>query len=207
MTNTAKRLLTSGALVAVFVAAAYFGLIRWLAVAIATGMCAEVIICKIRTKTKCSVVHYSLFIVYCSLFIGAAYAVGAKPGIMLLLLMIIAAADTGAWFFGRLIGGDKMWENLSKGKTWSGQIAGILCGTMAGVMYGLLPEDVFLPSLMWIGMGVALLSQYGDLAASAIKRRFGIKDFGNYLPGHGGLTDRFDGWILVLPVIWLATQG
>jgi phosphatidate cytidylyltransferase len=69
----------------------------------------------------------------------------------------------------------------------------------------MLGTDVFLPSLMWIGIGVALLSQYGDLAASGIKRKLGVKDFGNILPGHGGLTDRFDGWIFVLPIIWLAT--
>jgi phosphatidate cytidylyltransferase len=60
---------------------------------------------------------------------------------------------------------------------------------------------------MWIGIAVSLLSQYGDLAASAIKRKLGAKDFGNILPGHGGLADRFDGWIFVLPVAWLATQG
>ena len=71
------------------------------------------------------------------------------------------------------------------------------------VMYGLLGTDTFMPQLMWIGISVALLSQYGDLTASWIKRRMGIKDFGNILPGHGGLLDRFDGWIYVLPIIWL----
>jgi phosphatidate cytidylyltransferase len=123
---------------------------------------------------------------------------------MLLLLMTISFADIGAWFFGRRIGGDKMWERLSAGKTWSGQIAGILCGTFAAVMYGLLGTDTFLPQLMWIGIGVSLLSQYGDLTASWLKRKLGVKDFGNIIPGHGGIIDRFDGWIYVLPIIWLA---
>ena len=117
--------------------------------------------------------------------------------------MIICSADIGAWLFGRLIGGDKMWERLSSGKTWSGQIAGIICGTFAGVMYGLLGADTFMPQVMWIGISVSLLSQYGDLTASWLKRKMGIKDFGTILPGHGGVLDRFDGWIYVLPLVWL----
>jgi phosphatidate cytidylyltransferase len=56
---------------------------------------------------------------------------------------------------------------------------------------------------MWIGISVSLLSQYGDIAASALKRKLGVKDFGNLLPGHGGVIDRFDGWILVMPIVWL----
>jgi phosphatidate cytidylyltransferase len=200
-----KRFLTSLGMAAVAAAAAYLGLIQWLAVAIAAGMGAETIKCKIKSKTKWNLFHYFIFAVVLSVFVASAAVVGAKPWIMLLLFIIIAAADTGAWFFGKKLGRDKLWERLSPGKTWVGQIAGIACGTAAAVMYGLLGTDVFLSSLMWIGISVSLLSQYGDLAASALKRRFGVKDFANYLPGHGGLTDRFDGWIFVLPVVWLAT--
>ena len=130
-------------------------------------------------------------------------AIGQKPWIVLLMLLTICAADVGAWLFGRMIGGDKMWQNISENKTWAGQIAGILCGTFASVLYGLLGTDTFLPQLLWIGISVSLLSQYGDLTASYIKRKIGIKDFGTILPGHGGILDRFDGWIYVLPIIWL----
>ena len=83
------------------------------------------------------------------------------------------------------------------------EIAGIICGTVAGVMYGLIGADIFLPQLMWIGISVSLLSQYGDLTASWIKRKMNIKDFGTILPGHGGVLDRFDGWIYALPLVWL----
>jgi phosphatidate cytidylyltransferase len=207
MSNTAKRVLTSFAMAAVLAAAAWFGLVRWLAVLVAAGMGIEIIAAKIKSKTKINPVFYILFAVYYILFVAGAYIVGGGPWKMLLLFLIIAAADMGAWFFGGRIKGDKMWERISPNKTWSGQIAGIICGTAAGVMYGLLGADVFMPQLMWIGIGVSLLSQYGDLAASAIKRRLGVKDFGGILPGHGGLADRFDGWIFVLPIIWLATQG
>ena len=143
------------------------------------------------------------FFVWLFVMLAAINVVGARPWIILLMLMIICSADIGAWLFGRLIGGDKMWERLSSGKTWSGQIAGIICGTFAGVMYGLLGADTFMPQLLWIGISVSLLSQYGDLTASWLKRKMGIKDFGTILPGHGGVLDRFDGWIYVLPLVWL----
>jgi phosphatidate cytidylyltransferase len=201
MTNTTKRILTAFGMITAIAIAAYFGMIRWLSVAIAAGMIVEFVRNKIKTKTK----GMYLVFAYSLLFLVSAYFVSVKPWIMFLLFLIIASTDTGAWFFGKKIGGDKMWPSLSPNKTWAGQIAGIICGTSASIMYGLLGTDVFLPSLMWIGMGVALLSQYGDLAASAIKRKFGIKDFANYLPGHGGLLDRFDGWIFVLPIVWIAT--
>jgi phosphatidate cytidylyltransferase len=137
------------------------------------------------------------------LMLASAWFVGGRPWIILLLLLTISCADIGAWFFGQLFGNDKMWERLSPGKTWAGQIAGILCGTAASIMYGLLGSDTFFPQLLWIGISVSLLSQYGDLTASWIKRKLNIKDFGHILPGHGGVMDRFDGWIYVLPIIWL----
>ncbi len=181
--------------------AEYFGVpaVRWLMVTTVVMMAIEMA----RYFGKINLMYRVVFILYSVLMLGAAYFVGTRPWIVLLLLVIIGAADIGAWFFGRQFGKDKMWKELSPNKTWAGQIAGIACGTLAAVMYGLLGTDTFLPQLMWIGMGVSLLAQYGDLTASWIKRKLGIKDFGNILPGHGGIIDRFDGWIYVLPIIWL----
>lgn len=211
MSNTVKRIIV-GAIMALVVVAAAFGeyygfpAVRYLGILIVLGMIAEMIICIVRTPRdvlKKNIWVFSGFLVWLFVMLAAVNSVGARPWIMLLLLLIICCADIGAWFFGRLIGGDKMWERLSAGKTWSGQIAGIICGTFASVMYGLLGADVFMPQLMWIGISIALLSQYGDLTASWIKRKMGLKDFGRILPGHGGLLDRFDGWIYALPLIWL----
>ncbi|MCL1892501.1 MAG: phosphatidate cytidylyltransferase [Alphaproteobacteria bacterium] len=208
MTENIKRILTGAVLVALAGAAVvlqYFEIpaVRWLGVAVAALMVFETMRLKIKDKKLCELrVVFGAWLILVGI---SAYFVGAKPWIMLLLLMTIVAADTGAWFFGRLIGGDKMWPSLSAGKTWSGQIAGIICGSAAAVLYGLLGTDTFLPQLMWIGISVSLLSQYGDLTASAIKRKLGIKDFAGTLPGHGGFIDRFDGWIFVLPIVWLVT--
>jgi phosphatidate cytidylyltransferase len=134
--------------------------------------------------------------------LSAAYYVGLRPKIMLWMLMIIVGADVGAWFFGKTFGGDKMWERISAQKTWTGQIAGIICGALVSLAFGPLVVGNYQPELLWIGISVALLSQYGDLTASFVKRNLGIKDFGTILPGHGGLLDRFDGWIYVLPIVW-----
>lgn len=213
MSETKKRIIV-GAIMALVAALAatgeYFGLhtVRYLAVAVAAWMIVEMIICIARTPRAVlwadkNWLKFGLFLGWLVLVLAAANVVSARPWIILLLLMIIASADIGAWFFGRLIGGDKMWERLSANKTWAGQIAGIICGTFAAVMYGLLGADMFMPQLMWIGISVALLSQYGDLTASWIKRKMGIKDFGRILPGHGGMLDRFDGWIYAIVVIWL----
>ncbi len=211
MSNTTQRVIVGGimALVAVLVSVAeYFGIpaVRYLGIAIALGMLIEAALCiwrAPRDTVRANKFVFGGFLLWLIFVVFAINAVGARPWIVLLLLLIICGADIGAWFFGGLIKGDKLWERISAHKTWSGQIAGILCGTFASVMYGLLGADTFMPQLMWIGISVALLSQYGDLTASYIKRKLGIKDFGTILPGHGGLLDRFDGWIYVLPIVWL----
>lgn len=149
-------------------------------------------------------VYFILFFLWLILMLFSAYFVGARPWIMLWLLMIIVGADVGAWLFGKIFGGDKMWERLSAHKTWSGQIGGILCGTLMSMLFFwyIKPfgSDIVFSILM--GISISLLSQYGDLTASYIKRCLGIKDFGKLLPGHGGILDRFDGWIYVLPLMW-----
>ncbi len=148
--------------------------------------------------------YFITFLLLLGLMLVSAYFVGAHPGIMLWLLIIIVGADIGGWLFGLIFGGDKMWERLSAHKTWAGQIGGIICGTLMSVLFFLyikqFGRDVY--SAVFTGISISLLSQYGDLTASFIKRCLGVKDFSNLLPGHGGILDRFDGWIYVLPLIW-----
>ncbi len=212
MSNTSQRIIVGcglalGAGLAAFGEYMGFAAVKYLAILIAVAMIVEYISCLRRASSdiiKQNKIAFLMFLALLIVLVFAANSVGDRPWIMLLLLITIAAADIGAWFFGRLIGGDKMWERMSAGKTWSGQIAGIICGTAMAILYGLLGTDAFMPQLMWIGISVSLLSQYGDITASYIKRKLKIKDFGTILPGHGGILDRFDGWIYVLIIVWLA---
>ena len=212
MSNTTLRIIAATVMALIACVAGvlqYFGVsaVKYLGIIIVLAMIVEYVMCIRKADSQILRKKWPVFLgflVLLSVMLPAINVVGGRPWIVLLLLMIICSADIGAWFFGRMIGGDKMWERLSAKKTWAGQIAGILCGTFAGVMYGLLGADTFMPQLMWIGISVALMSQYGDLTASYIKRTLGIKDFGAIIPGHGGILDRFDGWIYALPIVWLA---
>jgi phosphatidate cytidylyltransferase len=203
MSNNIIRILTGLILAALGVClgvAEYHGIpaVRFAAAAVAIVMFAEFLYQAGKRKTNClSRPYFLLTSFYLILFILSAWFVGARPLEMLLILVVVVAADTGGWFFGPRIGGAKMWPELSPKKTWAGQIAGVICGGLAA--YALTRVSfMVLP-----GIAIALLAQYGDLAASAVKRKLGIKDFGGILPGHGGIADRFDGWLFILPIAWI----
>lgn len=105
---------------------------------------------------------------------------------------VIWLTDTGAFFAGRQIGGEKLAPGISPSKTWSGAFGGWLLGTIAGLALWIVLTD----SPIWIGIllagAMSVLGQLGDLAESALKRHFRIKDSGDIIPGHGGLMDRLD---------------
>lgn len=213
MSNLLKRVIVALILIGIACivgACEHFGFnaVRYLGIFVVFAMIFEFVRCLLKTKSSIFVrdfnwIKFAIFLAWLVMMIFAVNIVGQRPWIILLLLVIICSADIGAWAFGQMLGGDKMWEKISAKKTWTGQIAGIVCGTLASIMYGLIGAGSFMPQLLWIGISVSLLSQYGDLTASWIKRKLCIKDFGTILPGHGGVLDRFDGWIYALPLIWL----
>ena len=214
LSNTSLRILSAIAMLvilAVVVALEYYfpqiRAVRWLAVLVMIGAIYETIK-NFRNATNetfnAHAFYFILFFAWMILMLVSAYFVGGRPWIMLWLLMIIVGADVGAWLFGKIFGGDKMWERLSAHKTWSGQIGGVLCGTLMSILFFMyikpFGNDIVFAILM--GISMSLLSQYGDLTASFTKRCLGVKDFGNLIPGHGGILDRFDGWIYILPLMW-----
>lgn len=134
-----------------------------------------------------------------------------KYGIFFVWLPFISAwgCDTGAYFTGMSIGKHKLIPTLSPKKTIEGAIGGVVTATLLAVIYGMMIEKYFtmgeVNTILLCGLtGVigSVLSQIGDLAASAIKRYTGIKDFGNLIPGHGGILDRFDSVLLTAPVVY-----
>ena len=110
----------------------------------------------------------------------------------LFLGVVVWLTDTGAFFTGRLVGGERLAPDISPGKTWSGALGGLAFGTLGGLLFWMLATG----SPWWIGgllaASISILGQLGDLAESATKRRFRVKDSGDIIPGHGGLMDRLD---------------
>jgi phosphatidate cytidylyltransferase len=115
---------------------------------------------------------------------------------ILWLFAVVWGADIGAYFAGRLIGGPKLWPNVSPGKTWSGAIVGAFAGAVLGLTITTFAGWTnSLAALFWLGLVTAIVSELGDLFESGLKRRFGAKDSSGLIPGHGGLMDRLDAFI------------
>jgi len=108
------------------------------------------------------------------------------------LFALIWAADIAAYFVGRAVGGPKLWPAISPNKTWSGAIAGTIAGVLAGVTVVWFAGLALRPIHVIIALIVVIAAQLGDLMESAIKRRFGVKDSSQLIPGHGGVMDRCD---------------
>ncbi|MGG3938408.1 phosphatidate cytidylyltransferase [Anoxybacillus kestanbolensis] len=119
-------------------------------------------------------------------------------------LFLIWATDSGAYFIGRAFGRRKLWEHISPNKTVEGAIGGILCALLVVSVYEWLSP--FAPSFLLLLIATVVLSifgQLGDLVESAFKRHYGVKDSGAILPGHGGILDRFDSLLFILPILHL----
>ncbi|OIJ13131.1 phosphatidate cytidylyltransferase [Anaerobacillus alkalilacustris] len=120
------------------------------------------------------------------------------------ILFLIWATDTGAYFFGRAIGKRKLWPDISPKKTIEGSIGGIGCALAVGLIFNwLVPIFDSLFTVLLISIVVSIVGQLGDLVESALKRHYSVKDSGNILPGHGGILDRFDSLIFVMPILYL----
>ena len=134
--------------------------------------------------------------------------------LLLVLAAVVAACDSAAYFIGRSVGGVKLAPSVSPNKTLSGSIGGIVAAIAVMVSLpgipALLPITGLAPITgldvavaLFLGCGVAVLSQIGDLLESALKRHLNVKDSSSILPGHGGLLDRFDGYLFTVPGFYL----
>jgi phosphatidate cytidylyltransferase len=111
----------------------------------------------------------------------------------LFVLLAVIVTDIGAYASGRSLGGPKLWPAVSPNKTWSGLIGGVLAASIAGGLFAWLSGTGSASWLAGLGLVLGLVAQGGDLAESALKRHFGVKDSSNLIPGHGGVMDRMDG--------------
>lgn len=125
-----------------------------------------------------------------------------RADLLILLLIMVGAADTGAFVFGKLVGRRPLAPLLSGGKTLEGAAGGLAMATLAGFAASFYLQQ---SALFWTlgGLAVGGLSMLGDLTVSMFKRRAGLKDSGRLLPGHGGMLDRMDSSIATAPLLGL----
>ena len=121
---------------------------------------------------------------------------------ILYAFLIVWLTDTGAYIFGRLMGKHKLWPVISPNKTIEGFIGGIFCSLLVPlVMQFFVDFNLNVWLLLIVTIILSMFGQLGDLVESGFKRHFGVKDSGRILPGHGGILDRFDSFMFVLPLL------
>lgn len=131
---------------------------------------------------------------------------------ILICLAIPWFADSAAYFAGSYFGNHKLCPGISPHKTVEGAVAGVIAGTLSALLIGgifkLIYGDVtvYYGVLLMIGFLNSVVSIFGDLAFSIIKRSCKIKDFGSIMPGHGGLLDRFDSVLFCIPLVYIFSQ-
>lgn len=174
-------------------AALWLGLMLWLARPQAGGRLVAVKL-------------FVLGVIVLAAWLAAVILQQSSPWLVLMLVVIIAGADIGAYFTGRTLGGPKLAPAISPGKTVSGACGGVLTAAAAAATTAwLLPQAPFgIASAALIGVILALLSIGGDLFISLLKRQQGLKDTSSVFPGHGGVLDRFDSLGAALPFFALA---
>lgn len=126
------------------------------------------------------------------------------------MFAVVWTTDIAAYFSGRAIGGPKLWPSVSPNKTWAGFIGGTMAGTLMGWFVTVLAAGLgstlswSAPSIILASLIASIAGQMGDLAESAMKRRAGVKDSGSLIPGHGGVMDRLDAFVVVCFLVALA---
>ena len=128
--------------------------------------------------------------------------------LLLFMILVVAVTDSGAYFCGKKFGKHKLAPRVSPNKTIEGSFGGTVLGVVIGTLFGSLTGiSTNVGLLILLSVVVAIVGQLGDLVASSMKREFGIKDFGNLFPGHGGVLDRFDSHLYASLALYILING
>lgn len=123
--------------------------------------------------------------------------------VVLALFVCIWSNDTGAYCVGSLFGKHKMFPRVSPGKTWEGLVGGFVFALLAGYIFSVCEKEYAVWQWLLIAFTCSVFGTFGDLLESLLKRTMGIKDSGRFLPGHGGVLDRFDSILLASAAVWI----
>jgi len=144
---------------------------------------------------------YSNFIIISFFLLLEILFMSDGLNLFLYIVVLITAMDVFAYIGGKLLGKIKIVPKISNGKTVEGTFIGLIFTvSIASMIRDLVNLDIYFS--MFVGFFIGVLSFLGDILESSVKRSVGVKDSGNLIPGHGGLMDRLDGYILVLPVFY-----
>lgn len=220
MSNLVKRALSAIILAPIFLYILYIGHIPYLALVTLLFTIFMYEWCMITKKSNQKLMWFLFGFLYLGLacivmiilslgtFRTSFIGLQNFPALLFIVILLVWINDISSYFIGRAIGGPKLAPKISPNKTWAGAIGGvigcIIFFFVANIIFnfgaGLITDRAFY-SALFVHILVPIISQIGDLFESWVKRKFGVKDSGNIIPGHGGLLDRFDGLILVLNAI------
>ncbi len=133
----------------------------------------------------------------------SSYRIGFQTHLLLGFFILAWANDTGAYAFGMSIGRNRLFPRISPKKSWEGLIGGVFTTILTSWILSLFFLDVSLTHWIAIGIIITIMGVFGDLVESMFKRSLGLKDSGKFLPGHGGLLDRFDAVLLSVPIVFV----
>jgi phosphatidate cytidylyltransferase len=195
-----------GAVAVTMIAAALFGFASGLLLALAGAAIVWQVAVQRQAAAPLWLAAGSLWVALpCITLLWLAQSAGAGRETLFWLFAVVWATDIGAYAVGRQLGGPLLAPRWSPRKTWAGLLGGVLCAALAGwAATGVLGAATVLPVVL-VSAGLAVVEQFGDLAESVAKRRFGVKDASSLIPGHGGLLDRLDGLLAVVPAVALLT--
>jgi phosphatidate cytidylyltransferase len=167
----------------------------------------------LRENSLQSIAHTLFFLIYPLLPIlltiylssGSFYgqSVNYSPGILVFTMVQIWIFDSMAYIFGVSLGKHRLYEKVSPKKSWEGFIGGFVITLIIGILVGYYSSLIIVIDSIFISIIVSVFGTFGDLVESLFKRNINLKDSGNTLPGHGGLLDRLDSFIFVIPWIFL----
>jgi phosphatidate cytidylyltransferase len=205
----------------VVVVVAYFLALVWLPLsgaALVGGFSAGVVALAVLALNRREG-YFALLVafVYCGGFALAFQQIRADSTLGLItvvfLFAVVWTTDVAAYFTGRMIGGPKLWPAVSPSKTWSGSIGGTVAAMAISLTFLNVVSSTKIVHILVLAAALSIAAQFGDLLESTLKRRAGVKDSGNILPGHGGVFDRADGLIgathllfLIASVVYIGTN-
>jgi phosphatidate cytidylyltransferase len=123
---------------------------------------------------------------------------------VIFVVVVVITTDTAGFIAGRLMGGPKLWPRVSPNKTWAGLVGALVASSIIAALFWFAVPESSAVRLAATGAMLSFAAQAGDLAESAIKRRFGAKDASSLIPGHGGVMDRVDGLVAAASAVGLA---